>query len=348
MKFNKQIIIILVIFFKTETLLCENNLFNVNNIQLEKKDKITNKALADKAIKKGFNQLISKILLKNDKDRLSDLSFPSIKKLVTYYQVSNETKEKKNQEIVSFSITFDKDKMHELFYSRGISYSEITDKEIFILPILIEKNDIRIFNNNFFYKNWNKKLNDDLIEFILPIENIEIIQNINENKNNLMNLDINKIFPEYPNKNLASILIEDNKINNIKVYIKTKVQEKNVSRSLNIKRQKFKPNELNDKIITEVKNELINIVKSVNLIDVRTPSFLNIKMNLNSKSNLVELNLRVKNIESIENVFVQEFNKDFIKIRIKYLGKLEKLRNQLKKEKINLQFINDQWVIKNL
>ena len=38
MKFNKLIIIILIVFFKTETIFSENDLFNVNNIQLEKKD----------------------------------------------------------------------------------------------------------------------------------------------------------------------------------------------------------------------------------------------------------------------------------------------------------------------
>ena len=40
MKTLKQIIFILVIFLKTETLLSENNLFSVNNIELEKKDKL--------------------------------------------------------------------------------------------------------------------------------------------------------------------------------------------------------------------------------------------------------------------------------------------------------------------
>ena len=34
------------------------------------------------------------------------------------------------------------------------------------------------FNNNFFYKNWNNFNKNGLIEFILPLENIEIIQNI--------------------------------------------------------------------------------------------------------------------------------------------------------------------------
>ena len=55
MKFYKLIIFILIVFLKTETLFSENTLFNVNNIQIEKKDKISNAALADQAIKKGFN-----------------------------------------------------------------------------------------------------------------------------------------------------------------------------------------------------------------------------------------------------------------------------------------------------
>ena len=35
-------------------------------------------------------------------------------------------------------------------------------------------------------------------------------------------------------------------------------------------------------------------------------------------------------------------------LRIKYLGKLEKIINQLKKANISLQLINDEWIIKTL
>ena len=68
MKFYKLYFVILVVFFKTETLFSENNLFNVNNIEVEKKSITSNKALADKAIKKGFDRLIKKILLSKDRD----------------------------------------------------------------------------------------------------------------------------------------------------------------------------------------------------------------------------------------------------------------------------------------
>ncbi len=103
-----------------------------------------------------------------------------------------------------------------------------------------------------------------------------------------------------------------------------------------------------EKILYETKNEILNLVKSENLIDIRTPSFLNAKLNLNKKTNLVEFNSRIKKIELIENIFIQEFNKDYINLRIKYLGKIDKIMNQLKNENINLKLINDRWIIKIL
>ena len=348
MKLYKQIFIILVIFLKTETLFSENKLFNVNNIEIKKKDKITNKVLADKAIREGFNQLKTKILLKKDIDKLQDLKFSSIKQLVEYYQITNISKEKKKREILNFSVTFDKDKMHNLFFKKGISYSKILDKELYILPLLIKDSNIFIFNNNYFYENWNEFYKNDLIEFILPIENIEIIQKINDYKNNLININLIDLFEEYSDKNLALILIENNKGNNIKVYIKSIIQRKNISKNINLKNNEIANDNFEKKIILEIKKELINLVKSKNLIDIRTPLFLNAKLNLNKKSNLVKLNAKIKKIDSIENIYVQEFNKDYMNLRIKYFGKLEKIIIQLKKENIDLQMNNDEWTIKTL
>ena len=347
MKLYKQIIIfILIVFFKTETVFSQNNLFNVNNIKIEKKDKVTNDSLADQAIKKGFNQLIKKILLKEDLKSLSGLNFSAIKRLVTYYQVSNITEKDQNKEFVNFSITFDKEKIHDLFYKKGISYSEILDKDLYVLPIFVKNEELFVFNNNIFYKNWNNYYENGLIEFILPLENIEIIQNINAYKDNLINLNIVNLFDGYPNKNLALILIEENKTGNIKIYIKARIQEKDISKNLIFKQQKLFSDKNYKDIIIETNNELIDLVKSRNLIDIRTPSFLNARLNIDKKNNLVELNSRIKNIDAIENIFVQDFNKDYMNLRIKYLGKLEKIISLLKTKNIDLNLNNDQWVIK--
>ena len=348
MKLFKQIIIILVVFFKTETLFSQNNLFDVDNIKIEKNNNITNDALANNAIKKGFNQLTKKILLKDDSKKLLDLNFSSIKQLVTYYQITSISKEKDNKEILNFNIRFDKNKIHDLFYKKGISYSEILKKELYILPIIVRNNEIYIFNSNFYYKNWNIVYENDLIEFILPLENIEIIKYINDYKTNLINLDVVKLFTGYSNKNLAFVLIDDNKNDVKKIHIKSVIEKKKISKNLFFDKQNKLINNFDENVIIEIKKELINLIKSENLIDIRTPFFLNTKLNLSKKSNLVRLNSIIEKIDSIENIYVQEFNKDYMNLRIKYLGKLEKIISQLKKENIDLQLVNDQWIIKTL
>ena len=340
MKLLKQIIFILVIFLKTGNLLSDNNLFNVNNIILEKKAKYSMKELANQAIEEAFNELLKKILLKEDITKISDLNISNVKELVKYYNISKNSEIKNNN--ISFNITFDKEKIHNLFYNKGISYSDISDKEFFILPVLLKDNKIFIFSNNYYYENWNKINKDNLLEFILPQENIEIIQEINKYRDRLFDLEFNLLFKEYLNKNIAIIIIDDNATINKKIYLKSRIQNKNISKNLNFKQDNF------DEIILKIKDEIINLVKSKNLIDIQTPSFLNVKLLLNKNSNLILLKKKINTLDLVENIFVQEFNKNYVNIRIKYLGKLEIILNQLKKENIILQFVDDQWVIKTL
>ena len=106
MKFYKLIIIILIVFFKTGNVLSENNIFNVNNIEIEKKKKFSNDELANQAIKKGFKQLIEKILIEEDEKKLSKLDFSQIKELVTYYQVADKIDNKSNVEKINYNIRF--------------------------------------------------------------------------------------------------------------------------------------------------------------------------------------------------------------------------------------------------
>jgi hypothetical protein len=341
-----KIIFILIFFLKTGNVLSNTNIFDVNNIEIEKGSKVTNQILANQAIKKGFKELINKILLKEDAKKLQGLTFSEIKELVTYYQVSKKTEENIKSEKIKFNISFDKDKIHDLFYKRGVPYSEITNKELFVLPILKKNNKIFIYNKNFFYDNWNETYETELIEFILLLENIEIIQNINLNKDNLLNLELKILFKEYYDKNLALILIEDKNLKEETVYFKTKILEKNIVKNIKLKRLNLNENEFNKKIIIEVKKELINLVKSQNLIDIRIPSFLNVQLSIDKKNNLVELNTRLKKIDLIENIYIQEFNHESVFLKIKYLGKLNNIIKQLKNEKIILKQIGDQWSIK--
>ena len=346
MKYYKFILIILVIFLKTGNVLSNTNIFNVNNIEIVNNIKTSNAILADQAIKKGFKELVDKILLKDDTKKLKELKFSDIKKLVAYYQVSNRSENNNGVEKINYNISFDKDKIYALFYKRNISYSEITNKELFILPILKKKNKFFIYNQNFFYNKWNEIHDTELIEFILPLESIEVVQNINLNRNNLLNLQLSNLFAEYPKTNLALVLIEDNNADKEKIYLKVQILGKKIVKNIIIERDKLKEEEFYKKITKIVKQEIINLVKSENLIDISTPSFLNVKFNITKKNNLIELNSRLKKIDLIEKTYVQEFNNESVYLKIKYLGKLDKIIKRLENQKIILKSIGDQWSIK--
>ena len=90
-----------------------------------------------------------------------------------------------------------------MFHTKNVLYSEVLNKELYLLPILIKKEKFFVYNKKFFYENWPKLTSDNLIEFIIPLENIEVIQNINKNKNNLLNLDLRNLFLEYTNKKFS-------------------------------------------------------------------------------------------------------------------------------------------------
>tara|TARA_X000001036_G_scaffold423085_1_gene446662 strand:+ start:934 stop:1980 length:1047 start_codon:yes stop_codon:yes gene_type:complete len=348
MKLYKLISIIIIIFLKTGNVLSENNIFDVNNIEIELQGKVSQQTSSNKAIREGFNRLTDRILLEEDNKKLSDLKFSEIKELVNYYQVEDKLDVKSNNEKINYKISFDKEKIHNLFFKKGISYSEIINKELYLLPILKKNEQVFIFNQNYLYDNWNRIYENELVEFVLPLENIEIIQNVNSNKNNLIDLDLRGLLEEYSGKNLALIIIEYGSANEEKIYLKSKIQGKNIVKKLIIKNTDLSEEKFFEKIIIEVKKELINLIKSQNLIDIRTPSFLNANLQINDSSNLEELKVRLKKIDLIEKIYVQEFNNEKIFLKIKYLGKLDKIIGQLEENNILLKFKKEQWSIKLL
>ena len=165
-------------------------------------------------------------------------------------------------------------------------------------------------------------------------------------KNSLLDLNIRNLFKEYTKKNLALILIEEIQKSNYKVYLRTNILGKKIDKNLVIEKLNLSKKDYEIKIINEVSREIINFVKSQNLIDIRVPSFLNAKLSTSKVNNLVELNKRIKKIDSIESIYVQEFNKKNVFLKIKYLGKLDKIMKQLEGQRIILKLIGDQWSLK--
>ena len=56
-----------------------------------------------------------------------------------------------------------------------------------------------------------------------------------------------------------------------------------------------------------------------------------------------EFDNRVKKIDLIDEFYVQQLNKDYVLVKIRYLGKISKIMNKLKDVDIELKMIAGQW-----
>tara|TARA_X000001036_G_scaffold410538_1_gene422501 strand:+ start:2176 stop:3222 length:1047 start_codon:yes stop_codon:yes gene_type:complete len=334
---------ILIVLFKTGNVLSDTNIFNVNNVEINKEFSKNKEKIVSKAFKEAYDKLINRLLLEEDYKSLSRINLAEIKKLISYYQIIEDDKKKGEENKIKFNVFFDKDRIHNFFYSRNILYSDIINTEVVLFPLLKKKEQYFIYTQNYFYENWNNEKIDNLIQYILPAENIENIQKINLNKENIYKLKISDFFKEYELDNIVFANIEI-KNKRAEVFLSTRIEGNKINKNLIINKKK----DLSDKdfykeIIFKINILIRDLIKSQNLIDVRTPSFLNVEIKLNKKSNLIEFNNRLEKIDLIDNFYVQQLNKDFVLVKIKYLGKINKIIRKLKDQNINLKMIAGRW-----
>ena len=333
---------ILIILFKTETVSSDNNIFNVNNIEISKETSKNKEKLISDAFKKAFDELINRLLLEEDYKRISKTNLEQIRKLISYYQIISEDENKENNN-AKINVFFDKDKMHDFFHGKNILYSDIINTEVILFPLLKKEDQYFIYTQNYFYENWNEEKSDNLIQYILTTENIENIQRINLNKDNIYKIEVSDFFKEHETDNIVFANIEVKK-DTAEVFLNTRIEGKKINKNLSIKnKENLNKKEFYREIIFEINNIIRDLIKSQNLIDVRTPSFLNVEIKLNKKSNLVEFSNRLNKIDLIDNFYVQKLNKDYVLVKIKYLGKINKIINKLKDQNINLKMIAGQW-----
>ena len=336
MKFISAIILIIFFLFKTGNVLSNNSIFHVNNIEIDNKYYKNKDKFFNQLFKDGFDQLSKKILLKKDYQKLQSLSIKEIKNLISHYEIIEP---KKNGEPISSNIFFDRTKLNTFFFKNKIAYCDFDNTEISFFPLLIENNKTFIFDKNYFFENW--KVDATQIEYILPVESIEFIENIKK-FNSIGNYDTKTIFEEYNLQNNLIVIININE-KKTKILLKGFIGGKPIIKNLiyDIEIENETENKIN--LIKFIDAEIIEIYKTQNMIDLQTPSFLNAQLDLKKTGEIYYVKEVFNSIDTVEYLRFQEINKDYIKIKIKFYGKLEKLTNTLKRSNLLLEYKNNDW-----
>ena len=340
------ILSIIVFLFKTETVFSVETIYDVNNIQVSGKlnNNLDNNKLIEEAFRKAFLIFINKTLLEKDIEILSKTNIQIIKDFIFTHQITSQKKSIDEEIILTVNVKFDPKKINNYLSINNISYADISEISISILPILRKENNLFIFSDNFFYNEWNKTENDkknteaQLINYNLALENAEDLFYINNNKENLELIDINKLNSLSEEKNKIFLIFTLNE--DAKVFIKAYFNEKEVIKNITLNN-----NSTDDynSLIMNVKNLINQIWKEQNLIDINTPAYLDIIFDIKKVNDFLKFRTFLDSIDIIDNYSILEITNKYAKIRMKYKGKISNLREKFLNEKININIENNEW-----
>jgi len=352
---NKFFCIFCILLFisKTENVFSNNLIYDVNNVEIDGKrgDRLANKKLIDLAFKKAFIVFVDKTLLRKDAITLHKTKTEIIKNLVLTYQIVNNEKNNTNDTFSTFNIKFDSKKVNRFLAKRGISYADISNISITLLPILIKNKQIFLYEDNFFYKNWTEQLKilenkkDELINYTLALENIEDLEYINNIKEKISLIDAKKINSFIGTPNYALVIIYSTE-SNLKAFLKTSIKNIDINKNINLNFYQKDEDKSYEEAILILKKEINQIWKEQNLVDVNTPAFLDFYLEINKADDYLKLKSILDTIDIIENYSVLEMTNKYSKIRFKYRGKVSKIKNKLMEEKINIKIIDNIWKLK--
>ena len=325
------------------------NTYKIEDIEIsdEYNTNFNKEDVIDKAFQTAFKILISKITLSKDFNLLENQNLKLIKSFVESFSVVNE-KFENNKYHGIFEINFNKRKILTFLRNKNIFHSRMIEKEILFIPVFINlaKNNLLLFDENPFYKNWNlNKKNQFLLKYIMQNEDLDDYKLIQERLDFIENYEFNEIISKYElNQNyIIFIVLED--IDNYKTFSKFNVS----SVKSNFKKE-FKYFELDNaekvkELIETMKIKYDDEWKKINLINSSIK--LNIKLNVNSKNILLvkKVEKLLNSIELIEKYYINYFNNSITSYSILSNSTPDKLINEFKKNNLSVLLENNIWIV---
>ncbi len=339
-------LVLIIVISEFSTNYAKAKTFVINDIEIQEKyDLNFNKIkVVDKAFKKAFEILISKILQSENKSILKSIDIKQIKSFVEGFSLMEEKFVDDNYQ-AKINVDFNKKDLINYFNLKGIITSSIKPIDVIILPILIDlkKNQIFPYSNNPFFLNWNlnnKKFYQ--INYVLPNEDIEDFSIIRKNIGDIENYNFNEIFNKYNLKNRI-LLILINQDNSLKVFSKLNLENNEMYINKNFNDLSLKNlDQINDAILY-LKNDYENKWKSLNKIN--TSIVLPIRLSVDSNNFLLSNNLEnyLNEVDLISNYKIENFNSRQIIYKIVFNSTPDKFLKIMQNAKFKIDTSKDVW-----
>ena len=339
-------IAVLNFFFSTGTSYAKT--FSINDIELSTPFKINfNKnKIIDEGFIQAFNQLILSIVQSKDHQKLKLIPLNQIKSMIDTFSIKEE---KFINEIyyIKLNVSFNKKIIFDLLEKKDIFPALPVKKDIIFIPIIVDQNEnqIKMFSDNVIYNLWNSNIKQyDLLNYILPTEDLEDLNLVKKNIENLENFEFSEIVKKYNIVNyIVSIFYLDSNQTRLlsKISFDNKKNLKNTTININ-----FKSNSEINKFIETLKITFEDDWKSKNEINTSVKLPLTISVNNSNNIKIYQLEEKLSKIDLIYNFYIYKFDNKNNIYKIIFNGTPDKFIEVMKNNNYEFETVNKIWVMK--
>ena len=339
--------VLFIIIFSTTYL--NANTFKVSDVEISSPFDLNFKKslVIDEGFQSSFYNLLSMITTSGDKQKLKNIKLKELKGMIDSFTISDE-KFINNEYFAKLETTFNKRKILDFLDKKNIFPSIPIRNKVLLVPILVdtETESIHLFNNNIFYNNWNDKYkNHQLLNYLLPSEDLEDLDKIQEVSNSIETYDFINLISKYDLQDFIISIIYKNKD---EIKILSKINFNNFLKINNQEYSKVNLDNENDfyKILNNLKNTYEDEWKKNNEINTSIKLPLTISVESTDYKKIVDLEESLANIDLISSFYILSFNNKHIQYKIIYNGSPKTFFNDMSNRNFNLIIENNVWTIR--
>jgi hypothetical protein len=344
--FNVIFILTFLFFISWDHSLASNHTLPVEELEISKEIDLefSRIKIIDEAFKKAFYILLSQILNSTDIKKLKNVNMREIKTLVENFKIKNEIfRESKYH--ANFDVYFNKKKIKFFLEKKNLFYSNPKKISVLFLPIIIEQENLLLFNDNIFFKYWlTDKDQSGSINYIMPLEDIDETLKLIGSQENLENLDIIEVAKKYNTENyiLSLIYLENKKLN---FFSKIKFQEYKRNSNLIFYKADIEDADSILNMIKKVKVHLNDVWKDFNKINTSIKLSINLILNSNNANKIFKFENTLSKIDDISSFSIKKFDLNKTVYEIIYNTNPNKLIKQFSIYGFEIVNAEGLWVI---
>ncbi len=341
------ILALIISFFSTTKV--KAKAFQINDIEISKpfENNFNKSIVIDQGFRKAFFELINSLIKSEDQEKIDETKLNEIKSMIETFSIKEE-KFVNQTYYVNIGVSFNKKKIFSYLEKKNIFPTQIVKETFLFVPIIIDEdiNNLVIFSNNQIYENWkNFGKKSQLIDYLLPTEDLEDMNLIKSKIETIENYDFKEIIEKYFLKHSIISLIFKND-NSIKVLSKISIQDKLILKNHSFKKIDFKnQNELKP-LISQLKIIYEDLWKEYNQINTSIKLPILISVNNKNLNTSLKFEAALDKLDLVSHYSIKKFDKDNIYYELIFNGTPNNFINIMEKQKYKFNTQKKIWILK--